>query len=1045
MDQDRWKAVNHIFHAALDLSPSERQEFVNKAADGDTALVEEVALLLKADENAGSYLESPIVDPSLLRSAVGAWVPELRPGDILCERFRIVRAVGEGGMGCVFEAFDIELGVQVALKAIRPEIASNPEALARFRQEVRLARRITSTNVCKTFDLERESRIIDVERGTRQEIVFLSMEFLQGETLAARIERVGALPLNEALDVARQVAVGLEAARALGVIHRDIKPANVMLVPVSGNKFRAVITDFGLAHVDGPDALRSLSGVSSKANPVGTLAYMAPEQLKGEKLSPETDVYAFGLLLFEMVTGGRAFPSETLLSGIARRLNGPPPEPRLVVPDLPEHWCGAINGCLRVDPFQRFASAADAVAVLDGARPPVRNRTAAWPAQLEWRGITAAIIIFFLTMAVFWGGLRLTWSKPDSGVAQGALVYLPPVRNETDEKAFDNITELIRAELAQSVQINLLDQGRVGDTLQRMTKAPDTVIDEPTAREIAMRTGAARVVFVRMTGAGDNYRLDVDLQQPDNTPTRYRKHWTKSFVWRSGSPNGSIPGELLAAVRDASDWIRREVGESQGDIARLDVPPGDATTDNWEALADFVEAQKLQVSNHTSEAVIALQDAVKHDPHFSLALGRLGDLLFSTGQYQDGYRAYEGALESEELRRLSRRERARILGEFALDTGDYAAAERAYRDLTVYYEDDYNGWSYRGFPLMMLGRTDEAITSLEKAYSLDTSRANAPWELARAHLLKGNVSEALQWATVLDKQGSPETSSYIRGAVQFLNHNFREADNSFNAMAASHNPIVVSWSYYLRARVAAELGDYPGAISMLDQGIEFNRQSGQVAFEADQLFARAYVEALFGNYAACLKDIQLAISLEDSPRRLTVASAVLGEAYSRAPHLYGAQLERELRKLEKRLPHGSLGVFAEIARYRLRGEVLFASGDAKGAVAEFGRASQLEAAANSREFLGRALSRASFQEKDSRTAQELRQAALDAYAVLALQPARLWLDSPDSLPGSYLLQLHAFIDLARGVPGYEKQLARALAEQQALEMAGNTRTRSLKE
>jgi len=279
MDQDRWKRVNQIFHAALEVSSNDRARFVLTASNGDTDLQAEVELLLNADQNAGSYLESPLVDgesPSSSNSPVS-------PGDVLCGRFRILRAIGEGGMGHVFEALDNELAVHVALKVIRPEIASSPEVLARFRQEVRLARQITHPNVCRTFDLERDTRIIDSARGTKQEIVFLTMEFLEGETLATKVKRDGPISLDEALEISRQIADALHAAHLLGIIHRDMKPANVVLVPTGSPiplGIRAVVTDFGLARLDPVLSGGHLSALGHTSRPIGTIAYMAPEQLE---------------------------------------------------------------------------------------------------------------------------------------------------------------------------------------------------------------------------------------------------------------------------------------------------------------------------------------------------------------------------------------------------------------------------------------------------------------------------------------------------------------------------------------------------------------------------------------------------------------------------------------------------------------------------------------------------------------------------------------------------------------------------------------------
>lgn len=624
MDANRWKIVNEIFHAALEVSPEERQGFVATAAQGDADLKSEVELLLQADENAVSFIESPLITESLF----GSLAPHIRPGDVLCGRFRIVRSVAKGGMGHVFEAWDTELSVRVALKVIRPEISSDPEALARFRQEVRLARRITHPNVCRTFDLEHETRD-DPNLGVSRDLVFLTMEFLEGETLAARIERSGALALNDALQIAQKVGDALESARILGIVHRDMKPANIMLVPQQGGEggFRPVITDFGLARFDPLVASESASAPSHTSQPIGTLAYMAPEQLQGFQVSAATDVYAFGLILFEMVAGKRAFQSGNFLNGIAQRLTGPSPDPRAISPSLPESWCLAIAGCLRTDPTQRFESARQAVVVLEGGRSslprPASLKIAAALRRRRHLWLAAMLLAF---MAFLVGASRLYWLSTDSKVAPGALVYLTQVKNQTSDKALDNLSELIRAGLAQSVQVNLLDEGRVGDILQQMTKPPDTVVDAPIAREIGMRAGAVRVVFATVSGASGNYKLDIDVQQPDDNPARYRSHWMRTFAWHSppATSNGAIAPELLTTVRTASDWIRHETGESANDIARLDVPPEDVTTSSWQALGDYAEADSLALG-HRADAVLLLQQAVRIDPQFALAYARMGD------------------------------------------------------------------------------------------------------------------------------------------------------------------------------------------------------------------------------------------------------------------------------------------------------------------------------------------------------------------------------------------------------------------------------------
>jgi serine/threonine protein kinase len=373
--------------------------------------------------------------------------PQLRTGDILCQRFHILRAVGSGGMGQVYEAHDTELAVNVALKLIRPEIAANPQSLARFRQEVRLARRITHPNVCRTYDLERDT--LPTPGAPPRSLVFLTMEFLAGETLAERLKRTGPLTPGETLAIARQIAAALDAAHALGIVHRDIKPGNIMLVPPGENSrqparpsARVVITDFGLARIDpifSQDELPLTQHTSHSNQPIGTPPYMAPEQLEGHPVSAATDIYAFGLLLFEMATGQRAFPSTNLLTGIAQRLTGQPPSARAIQPNLPDSLEQAIQGCLRRNPEDRFQSAQAVVDCLTGqTRPPeiatipATNPQSKPNQRFYTRKSLVLAAILPVAVSLFLLGLNaISWWKGNPAVAAGALVYLAPVKNET--------------------------------------------------------------------------------------------------------------------------------------------------------------------------------------------------------------------------------------------------------------------------------------------------------------------------------------------------------------------------------------------------------------------------------------------------------------------------------------------------------------------------------------------------------------------------------------------------------------------------------------
>ncbi|HEV8267634.1 MAG TPA: serine/threonine-protein kinase, partial [Thermoanaerobaculia bacterium] len=291
----------------------------------------------------------------------------LRQRDILAGRFRVVRFIARGGMGSIYEAEDLELGERVAIKTLRPDIAQDDEVLARFRREINLARRVTHPNVCRIFDLFHH-RVAGETEEDDDEIVFLVMELLDGQTLAERIRTKGPFSTKEAMPIVRQVASALDAAHRASIVHRDFKSANIILVP-SGDGAdapRAVITDFGIARslsVEGSEQ----SELTAAGGVLGTPAYVAPEQLTGGTITPAVDVYSFGVVLYEMVTGARPFSGDSPFAMAAKRLREAPVPPKTRVKDLDPRWNDAILKCLEREPTKRFASAGDIAAALEGS------------------------------------------------------------------------------------------------------------------------------------------------------------------------------------------------------------------------------------------------------------------------------------------------------------------------------------------------------------------------------------------------------------------------------------------------------------------------------------------------------------------------------------------------------------------------------------------------------------------------------------------------------------------------------------------------------
>ncbi|MGH9723225.1 MAG: serine/threonine-protein kinase, partial [Bryobacteraceae bacterium] len=308
MEAQRWDRIKVIFSKAAEKPVPERAAFLDQACSGDSALRREVEKLL------GQLAQTETVD-------IFATQPRhaLQRGDVLADRFRILRFIGKGGMGEVYEANDQELGGPVALKILKPGLIGDAQFLGRFRREVQLARQVTHPNVCRVFD-------VGHDRSFDQERVFITMELLDGETLADHLLQSGRLSTDAALPLITQMADGLDALHQKGIIHRDFKPANVLVIQSASGTSRAVISDFGLARALDPDT--SITNLSRASHILGTPDYMAPEQLLGAPVTHAADIYALGLVMYEMVTGKKAFPGGRALENAVQRVVEQPSPPQ---------------------------------------------------------------------------------------------------------------------------------------------------------------------------------------------------------------------------------------------------------------------------------------------------------------------------------------------------------------------------------------------------------------------------------------------------------------------------------------------------------------------------------------------------------------------------------------------------------------------------------------------------------------------------------------------------------------------------------------------
>ncbi|MGA2601968.1 MAG: serine/threonine-protein kinase, partial [Bryobacteraceae bacterium] len=546
-------------------------------------------------------------------------------GTIVSARFEIVRPLGRGGMGEVYEAQDRVKDLAVAIKVVLSSTAIDGRTAERLlRREVALAQMISHRNICRIYD----PYVHDPVHGPQ--ILVVSMELLRGDTLSNLLVRKGRLQAEEVLEIARQLAAGIDAAHAAGVIHRDLKPSNVILVDESGGP-RAVITDFGLARQTSGQSVTQLSGAVA-----GTLRYMAPEQIEG-RADQRSDLYTLAIILYELVTGELPFSGDSDLSVALGRLSSPPRDPATLVPGISLAWRAALLRGLSKAPEERFQTARDLVQAIESPPPAIALwRRLLWfhvRAMPRWALLSAPFLLVLLaSLTPYFLRPRATLFPPFQRILITDLRH-----DQTKDGALLGAITSLTAAVAQSPHLIVARPRELQSTLAKMGKQPSALLDDETVRQLALRTGESAVLFGSVSKA-NGYSLHVRMESLGGDPRRASVSERRDFQAANGQ-------ELHGAIAAAAAWVRKLSGEGARELNEQNARPEDLTTASWEALRLLEEAQARRLSNDPRGALVFATEALDLDPEFAAAEAFRADVHTDLRQFKEAYAGYKHALE----------------------------------------------------------------------------------------------------------------------------------------------------------------------------------------------------------------------------------------------------------------------------------------------------------------------------------------------------------------------------------------------------------------
>jgi eukaryotic-like serine/threonine-protein kinase len=773
----------------------------------------------------------PISDATLAGTAIGqteAWsvavTPrpgseaaskgQLEPGTLLGDRFEILQLLGQGGMGAVYKARDIELDRLVALKLIRPELASHPEILRRFKQELLLARDVTHRNVIRIFDL-----------GQAQGIKFITMEYVEGRDLRGVIHEKGKMTPQEAVPIVLHIAAALEAAHHAGVVHRDLKPQNIM-VDKDG---RVYVMDFGIA--------RSLEtpGMTQTGALMGTPEYMSPEQAKGERVDARSDLFALGIIFYEMLTGNSPFRADTAMATMFKRTKErATPLVQLNI-GVPAQVSDIVSKCLEIEPEQRYQSARAIIDDLEGWKAgtprgaiiPASRRIRYAPRYQKWLAAGAAVAV----LAVVGYALRdkLPSASPGKPAAAVPLVSLAilPFHNASTDVSLDwlgpSLAEMLRTDVGQSSSLRTVSSDRLHQILKDLHIPDNADFDPDTLKRLAEFSSADTLVWGRYAKFGEQIRIDATLLD--------LKH-QRSMPLKSEAPNEK---QLLQSVTQLAQAIQQNLALPTDVIKELRSKSFRPSSESVEALREYNEGLELERQGNHLEAAKRFEVSIQADPKFALAYSKLAQ-TYSNLRNDD--KAIEFSRKAVDLsEKLPPQERYLIQANDAQVSNDNRKAIEAYENLEKVSPDDVDVHFHLGGLYETTGAYDKARAELAKVLASDPKHVDALLAAGRVEIRSKNpkgsldyLNQALSLAVQLDNpDGKGTILNAIGAAYEQLNKPedaLRNYEESLTIKRGLGQKPGIALTLGNIARVQASLGKPEEAYKSYQEAVKIQREIG---------------------------------------------------------------------------------------------------------------------------------------------------------------------------------------------------------------------------